>query len=100
MGAFRGLATADEDDVAAGHNPMFAFFCDLAQVPRIELEGDVPGLTWSEMDALESSERAPGSAWRLRVLEVKLRDLIGTDPGRITDVRLDGERLAGLQLLG
>jgi hypothetical protein len=79
---------------------MFAFFCDLAQVPRIELEGDVPGFTRSEMDTLESFERAQGSAWRRGVLEVKLRDFIGTDLGCITDVRLDGEWLASLQLLG
>jgi hypothetical protein len=59
---------------------MFAFFGDLAQVARIELEGHVPGFTRSEVDTREAFECAEGSAGRLWIFEVKFRNLIATYP--------------------
>jgi hypothetical protein len=47
---------------------MLALCCDLAQVARIELEGDVLHLTRSEMDTREAFEREGGGSGRVWAL--------------------------------
>ena len=76
---------------------MFTLFGHQAEVAWIELEGDMSSLTWSQVDTLEAFEGAEWIARRRWVFEVKFGNLIAAYPRRISDIRLNGERLVGLE---